>query len=721
MEGRRERTETGGTEPKTKNVSKGALRHKGVSPMNNKKVLLPLILIFPLLVTGQTITVVSPNGGENWTALNYHPIHWNWTGNISYVKIEYSTDGGSTWNVIISNTTNDGCYAWVVSYAPSGNCRVKVTDASNPAVFDVSDSSFTIARPEISLRSPNGSEVWTVGEHHALHWDWTGDFNQATLEYSTDGGGSWAVIAASITNDGSHYWTIPNAPSTNCKVRVKNVSDPSCFDISDGNFIIEHPFIKVKRPNGGETYYANKYAPIHWDWTGGFSNVKLEYSTDGGESWTVITSSTTNDGCYSWHIPNGLSATTCKIRVTNTSDPNSYDISDSNFTVTTTLPPDTIKITSPKNGDQWIVGRHYYITWTTLGSITNVKIEYSTDGGSTWSLITASTSNDGQYEWTIPNTPSTNCKVKISNAANPNVYGESEIFAINKQTITVTSPVAGISWMGGRRYYISWNWTGAFNEVKIEYSTDGGSTWSLVAATADNDGQYEWTIPNTPSTNCKVKISNVANPAAYDESDVFTIAPQQITVTSPRAGDIWIVDRHYYITWNWTGVFSEAKIEYSTDGGSTWNLITASTGNDGYYQWTIPNTPSTNCKVKISNPANSAAYDESDVFEIRQPGAITEGAFNSPPFQPIASIQPNPVKSRVNIRFYLPQETNVDLKVLNSTGEVVKVLINGRHAPGFYRVTWNIDEGLTPTPDGIYFCYFRAGDFLVKEKLTVIH
>ncbi|MEO0071464.1 MAG: hypothetical protein ABIK39_05210, partial [candidate division WOR-3 bacterium] len=236
-----------------------------------------------------------------------------------------------------------------------------------------------------------------------------------------------------------------------------------------------------------------------------------------------------------------------------------------------------------------------------------------------------------------------------------------------------------------------------------------------------NDGQYEWTIPNTPSTNCKVKISNVDNPEAYGESNVFAIAAQEITVTSPRANDIWIVGREYYITWNWTGVFSDAKIEYSTDGGATWSSIITNTNNNGYYRWDIPNTPSTNCKVKISNVDNPEAYDESDVFEIKQPGAITEKTFNSHPSQPFAVIQPNPVKSRVNIRFYLPQETNVDLKVLNSAGEVVKVLMNGKRSPGFYNFNWDVGKGKLPTAEGVYFCYFRAGDFFVKEKMVVLH
>jgi len=58
------------------------------------------------------------------------------------------------------------------------------------------------------------------------------------------------------------------------------------------------------------------------------------------------------------------------------------------------------------------------VNW--LGTISSVKIEYSSDGGATWNQITASTTNDGDYIWTIPNIPTTQCRIKITNLADPN-------------------------------------------------------------------------------------------------------------------------------------------------------------------------------------------------------------------------------------------------------------------------------------------------------------
>ncbi|MFN2370042.1 MAG: S8 family serine peptidase, partial [Candidatus Krumholzibacteriia bacterium] len=87
--------------------------------------------------------------------------------------------------------------------------------------------------------------------------------------------------------------------------------------------------ITVGYPNGGETLTAGDAVNIAWSWTGSFSTVSIDYSLNGGSSWTVITSSTANDGSYAWAVP--ASATSQgRIRV---SGGTASDISNSNFTI----------------------------------------------------------------------------------------------------------------------------------------------------------------------------------------------------------------------------------------------------------------------------------------------------------------------------------------------------------------------------------------------------
>jgi photosystem II stability/assembly factor-like uncharacterized protein len=75
-----------------------------------------------------------------------------------------------------------------------------------------------------------------------------------------------------------------------------------------------------------------------------------------------------------------------------------------------------INVTSPNGGETWTAGSTKNITWTSEGTAGNVKIEYSIDGGANYVTIIASTANSGIYPWTVPNTASANCVVRISDA-----------------------------------------------------------------------------------------------------------------------------------------------------------------------------------------------------------------------------------------------------------------------------------------------------------------
>ena len=91
------------------------------------------------------------------------------------------------------------------------------------------------------------------------------------------------------------------------------------------------------------------------------------------------------------------------------------------------------------------------ITWLTAGKVGNVRIEYSTDTGTTWIEIAASTENDGIYTWTVPNAVSETCLVRITDAENVDLTDTSDaVFTITDEpVIIVTSPNGGESWVGG--------------------------------------------------------------------------------------------------------------------------------------------------------------------------------------------------------------------------------------------------------------------------------
>jgi hypothetical protein len=92
--------------------------------------------------------------------------------------------------------------------------------------------------PFIKITSPNGGEIWMVGETHDITWTSEEFEDSVAIEYSTDGGVDWDTIIANTANDGEHAWIIPNTPSSECRVRVSDAADGAPSDRSDGNFTI---------------------------------------------------------------------------------------------------------------------------------------------------------------------------------------------------------------------------------------------------------------------------------------------------------------------------------------------------------------------------------------------------------------------------------------------------------------------------------------------------
>ena len=113
----------------------------------------------------ESLTIISPNGGENWFVGGNHDITWTSSGTSGTVKIEYSTDSGSTWTDIVTSTDDDGTYSWTVPNTPSDQCLIRVSDTDGDP-SDVSDTVFSIIEPIADLRaSVNGQNIlldWTA-------------------------------------------------------------------------------------------------------------------------------------------------------------------------------------------------------------------------------------------------------------------------------------------------------------------------------------------------------------------------------------------------------------------------------------------------------------------------------------------------------------------------------------------------------------------------------
>jgi len=420
-------------------------------------------------------TLSSPNGGEVWTVGSSQNITWTTGGSVPNVKLEYSTDGGSTYpNVIIASTPNTGTFGWTVPNNISATVRVRVSDVNNSDAFRASNTNFKI-RGAFGVTAPNGGEVWTVGESRTITWTTTGTIPNVKLEYSKDNFTTPILIAASTPNTGSFAWTVPNDISATVRVRVTDVNDSTVLDDSNADFKIRGA-LTVTAPNGGEQWTVASSRTITWTATGTIPNVKLEYSKDNFATATVIAASTSNTGSYTWTVPNDISATV-KVRVADAADSTVNDVSDANFKILAAF-----AVSSPNGGEIWAVGATQAITWTTSGTVPNVKLEFSKDNFATVTVITASAPNTGTYSWIIPDAISATVKVRVSDPADSSANDVSDANFKIRGGLVVSAPNGGEAWIVGSTQAISWTTTGTVPNVKLEFSTDGGVTYPNVVA-----------------------------------------------------------------------------------------------------------------------------------------------------------------------------------------------------------------------------------------------
>ena len=77
---------------------------------------------------------------------------------------------------------------------------------------------------------------------------------------------------------------------------------------------------------------------------------------------------------------------------------------------------------------------------------------------------------------------------------------------------------------------------------------------------------------------------------------------------------------------------------------------------------------------------------------------------------------PNPFNPSTTIKYSIPKNSLVRLKVYNILGEEVAILVNEEKPVGTYEVKFNA----TNLPSGVYFYRLQAGSFVETKKMIII-
>lgn len=397
-------------------------------------------------------------------------------------------------------------------------------------------------------------------------------------------------------------------------------------------------------PNGGETWQAGATKNITFN-ANGIQTLKLEYSNN-GTTWNTIANNVAgNLGFYTWTLPNAANTpgTTYSIRISDSVNALSFDTSDAKFTIAS----DTLI----KPGTAW--------KYLDNGSNQNTAWRDSTFNDSTWSTGNTEFGYGDGDEATLINA----CGTVVQNPSCSNKYTTTyfrkkvyipNLNDFNNFSLQVVRDDGAVVYVNG-------------NEVWRDNLPTGTITYTTLAPVAiggaDESAYQIYTLAKTYFVNGWNTIAVEMHQQSGTSSDVsFNLRLKgnqtptiPITVSAPNGGETLSAGTNYAINWLANTSVAKVKIEYSTNG-STWNTIAPNIAATlGTYTWAVPNTPSTQCVLRISDSANVATFDTSNArFTITPPpaAALIRGPYLQVVTQNAATIRwrtDYPAQSRIRL------------------------------------------------------------------------
>ncbi|MEO9503472.1 T9SS type A sorting domain-containing protein [Nonlabens ulvanivorans] len=172
----------------------------------------------------------------------------------------------------------------------------------------------------------------------------------------------------------------------------------------------------------------------------------------------------------------------------------------------------------------------------------NRETSYTVNGNTT-QVVNLNASNNTTQKIEVYNMqPDSNGEIEITATAganNTNSYGFYYLNAleiqidntpisqfITQQNLLLTYPIQQSIWEVGKTVPLSWNSEG-IDQVTLEYSIDGGNTFNNIATVPATDRSYDFTVPNSISSNVIIRLSDGSQ---VIDSVPVTIIPDDNTV-----------------------------------------------------------------------------------------------------------------------------------------------------------------------------------------------
>ncbi|MEW6196658.1 MAG: exo-alpha-sialidase [Bacteroidota bacterium] len=339
----------------------------------------------------------------------------------------------------------------------------------------------------------------------------------------------------------------------------------------------------------------------------------------------------------------------------------------------------------------------------------------STNGGLTWDAVTPISSNDGHHS-AFPH-------AQFDNAGD----------------------TLAIAWRDSVGISNQW-------DVYMVFSTNGGVTWSSspVPVVTGIDADWDPDLLIDPSNRIHLFYTKYPRNNPFDGARNYYQYSDDVGTswnypTNPSDGIIsdltrsqliegtrYDVERNIlYVTWkderdfnHTTGaVEGDIMLAYSTDRGLTWSVPEFITDKHdstvGFKAGALMPSGDYAVNYEVISQDNISDPNTSVRVYFRKRSAVTVGVLEDsiiPESFMLYQNYPNPFNPTTTIRFSLPKNEFVQLKVFNMLGQEITKLIDGELNSGEHSVVFNAND----LASGIYFYQLKTNSFTKELKAAIL-
>jgi len=634
---------------------------------------LATLATLPLSLSASLATATS-------AALSWNLPASNGGDDITDYSVQFSSDNGAHWTSITHTATAVRGFD-VTGLSKGVTYKFRVAAVNSIGIGAYSDVA-TLAVPVIAATAPTNLVSSSITSSSAtVTWDAPSDLGGSPLtdylvETSRDQGSSWSTISHNAFTT-SGFSLVGLAPHTTYRVRF---TARTTFGLG-ASATTEFTTLATTatKPLGLAASLASTTSvTLTWNLpasNGGddITDYVIQFSSDNGTSWSSISHDAS--AVRGFDVTGLTKGVSYKFRVAAVNGIGTGAYSD----VLTFVVP-AVASEAPTNlTNSAVSASTASLAWSLpadLGgsALTDYQIEISRDGGSTWAVVSHGASVSRTFNLTGL-APGTAYRARVSAKT---AFGVGIASATTSFRTTSTMPgipvMAAVTNLTSSSVTLNWNLPSTnggddITDYKVEFSSNGGATWLVIAHDASAVRNFNVTGLNR-ATAYRFRVSainSVGTSAATSPIAVTTLAALPASVSALTSSAL----SANAVTLRWTApannggaALSDYVVETSRDGGNTWLPVahSASTSTSITVNGLAPGTQ----YLLQVRAKNAAGMGPSSSLSITTPAILAS--------QPLNLVASNLARTTLSLAWSLPSTnggsdlTNYKIEVSSNNG-----------------------------------------------------